>query len=107
MRSAERDRRVLRRWSVAALALIVGSTLAIAATYTPLFAAGDIRIRGSHDIPRAELLAIAGVNERSNVFHIDTRAVERRVEQDPRILEAHVTTSLPDLLAIRVVSRVP
>lgn len=107
MRNAERDRRVLRRWTIAAIGLIVLSTLAIAATYTPLFAASDIRIRGSHGIPRAELLALARVNDRSNVFHLDAGAVERRMEEDPRVLDARVTTAIPDTLTIRIVSRVP
>jgi cell division septal protein FtsQ len=39
------------------------------------------------------------------VFHLDTDAVERRLEADPRILEARVTTSLPDRIAIEIVPR--
>jgi cell division septal protein FtsQ len=107
MRNAERHRRVLRRWTVAAIAMIVLATVAVAATYTPLFAAADIRISGTLGIPRDEVLALARVDDRSNVFHLDPRVVERRLERDPRILEARVTTSLPDRLAIRIVSRVP
>jgi cell division septal protein FtsQ len=106
MRNAERDRRVLRRWTVAAIALIVLATLAVAATYTPLFAAADIQVRGAHGIPRAQVLALARVDERSNLFHLDPRAVERRLERDPRILEARVSTSLPDALTIEIVARV-
>jgi cell division septal protein FtsQ len=105
MRSADRERRILRRWTVAAIALILVATLGVAVTYTPLFGASDIRIRGPHGIPRAEVLALARVDEGSNVFHLDTRAVERRLERDPRILSARVTTSLPDRLAIEIVSR--
>jgi cell division septal protein FtsQ len=107
MRSADRERRILRRWTVVAIGLIAVATLAVAATYTPLFGASDIRVRGSHGMPRAEVLAVARVDGRSNVFHLDTRAVERRLEQDPRILEARVSTSLPDRLAIEIVTRTP
>ncbi|HWL89900.1 MAG TPA: FtsQ-type POTRA domain-containing protein [Actinomycetota bacterium] len=107
MRSAEPERRILRRWTVAALAVILLATLAVAFTYTPLFAARDIRVRGSGGIPRGEVLLLARVDERSNLFHLDTRAVERRLERDPRILEARVSTSLPDRLAIEIVSRTP
>jgi cell division septal protein FtsQ len=40
------------------------------------------------------------------VFHLDTGAVERRLEGDPRILEASVTTSLPDRVSIEIVPRI-
>src|SRR3990170_996386 len=107
MRSADSQRRIVRRWTVAAIGLILVATLAVAATYTPLFAAKDIRLRGSGRIPRADILSLARVDDRSNVFHLDARAVERRLERDPRILEAQVTTSLPDRLTIEIVSRTP
>jgi cell division protein FtsQ len=107
MRSADSQRRIVRRWTVAAIGLILVATLAVAATYTPLFAAKDIRLRGLGRIPRADILSLARVDDRSNVFHLDARAVERRLERDPRILEAQVTTSLPDRLTIEIVSRTP
>jgi cell division protein FtsQ len=107
MRSAEKERRTLRRWTVAAIGSILVATLAVATTYTPLFAASDIQLQGAHGIPGAEVLALARVDERTNVFHLDTRAVERRLERDPRILEARVATSLPDALRIAIVARTP
>jgi cell division protein FtsQ len=108
MRAADIERRkILRRWTLAGIALVLVATLAVAATYTPLFAAQDIRLRASADISRAEVLSVAGVDNRSNVFHLDTRAVERRLERDPRVLEARVTTSLPDTLSIEIVPRKP
>jgi cell division protein FtsQ len=107
MRPPESERRILRRWTIAGIALVLVATSAVAATYTPLFAAEDIRLRGSHGIPRAEVLSLARVDDRSNVFHLDARAVERRLERDPRVLEARVTTSLPDRLSIEIVQRTP
>lgn len=107
MRTAEAHRRILRRWTIAAFALVVIATLAVAATYTALFEANDIRLRGTHRIPRAEVLSLAEVSDRSNVFHLDASAVERRLERDPRILRARVTTSLPDGLTIEIVQREP
>ena len=76
MRAADAERRVLRRWTIAAFAIVLVATLGVAATYTTLFAAKDIRVRGSHPIPRAEILSLAHVNDRSNVFHLDASAVE-------------------------------
>jgi cell division protein FtsQ len=107
MRAAEAERRILRRWTIAALAAVLVATSAVAATYTSLFAAKTIELRGSHRIPRAEVLSLARVNDRSNVFHLDASVVERRLERDPRILEADVTTSLPDRLVIEIVQRMP
>jgi cell division protein FtsQ len=86
-----------------ALAIVTGG---VVATYTPLFAAGDIRIVGT-DLDPGELRTIAGVDDRTNVFHLDTEEVEGRLEGDPRILEATVTTSLPGSIRIAVVPRVP
>jgi cell division protein FtsQ len=107
MRAADAERRILRRWTIAAFVVVLVATLAVAATYTALFAAKDIELRGSHGIPRPEVLSLARVNDRSNIFHLDAGAVERRLERDPRILEAHVTTSLPDRLMIEIVPRMP
>jgi cell division protein FtsQ len=107
MRAADAERRVLRRWTIAAFAVVFLATLAVAVTYTALFAAKDIQLRGSHRISRVDVLSLAHVNNRSNVFHLDTSAVERRLERDPRILEARVTTSLPDRVTIELVQRMP
>lgn len=107
MRAADAERRMLRRWTLLAFAVVVLATLAVAVTYTSLFAARDIELRGSHRIPRAEILALARVNHRTNVFHLDASAVERRLERDPRIVEAHVIRSLPGRLTIEIVQRVP
>jgi cell division septal protein FtsQ len=86
-----------------ALAIV---TAGVVATYTPLFAAGDIRVAGT-DLRAGELLAIAGVDDRTNVFHLDTEEVERRLERDARILQATVTTSLPGSIRVAVVPRIP
>ncbi len=108
MRSADDKRfRILRRWTLLGIASVIVATSAVAATYTPVFAAKNIRLRGSAGISRAEVLSLARVDDRSNVFHLDADAVERRLERDPRILDARVTTSLPDTLSIQIVPRTP
>jgi cell division septal protein FtsQ len=85
------------------LALVTAGAVA---TYTPLFAAGDIRVAGTNLRPR-EVLAIADVDGGTNVFHLDVDDVERRLESDPRILRATVTTSLPGSIRIVVAPRTP
>ncbi len=105
MRTIDPHGRAARRSAVAGLALVLAATVAVAATYTSLFAAGDIRLDAPDGMTRADVLAIARVTDRSNVFHLDAGAVERRLERDPRILHARVTTSLPNRVAIEVVPR--
>jgi cell division protein FtsQ len=96
-----------RGWALAGLALIVLAGAAVAATYTPLFAARDIDVRGGGGLPRARVLDIARLDEDTNVFHLDVRATERRLEADPAILVATVSTILPDRVVIAVVPRTP
>jgi cell division protein FtsQ len=108
MRAPERDvARPHRGWALAGLVAIIVAGAAVAATYTPLFAARDIELRGDGDLPRAQILRIARVAEGTNVFHLDVRAVERRLEDDPRIVDATVSTGLPDRVEIAVVLRRP
>ena len=106
MRTIDPHGRAARRWAIAGLGLVAIATVAISITYTPLFAAGDIRLDAA-GLSRTQVLSIARVSDRSNVFHLDTGAVERRLERDPRILTATVTTSLPNRIAISIVPRAP
>ena len=103
----DRRRLRLRRAAIGGLVVVVLAVAAVASTYTPLFAAREIRISGTGAMPRAELLRLAGLTARSNVFHLDVRAVERRIERDPRILSTRVTTDLPHGVLIEVVRRRP
>lgn len=97
-----RERGHVRRWAAAGVATV--ALAGGAATYTPLFAADDIRIQGGA-VPDAEVLAIAGLDARTNVFHLDERLIEGRLRDDPRILDATVRTSLPDTIRISIVPR--
>jgi cell division protein FtsQ len=103
----DRRRVRLHRGAIAGLVLVALAVGAVVSTYTPLFAAREIRIRGTGAMPGAELLRLAGLTSRSNVFHLDARDVERRLERDPRLLSARVTTDLPHGVRITVVRRRP
>ena len=103
MRSGDRR----RGWAIAGIVVLLLAGIAVAATYTPLFAASDVRVHVPDGIARDDVLAIAGIVEGANVFHLDTGRAERRLERDPRILRADVRTSLPDTIAIRIVPRLP
>ena len=96
-----------RGWALAGLAAIVLAGAAVAATYTPLFAARDVEVRGSGELSRAQVLDIARMDEGTNVFHLDVGATERRLEADTRILTATVSRRLPDRVEIALVLRTP
>lgn len=107
MRADEAARRRLRPWAIAGIGIVLLGSGAVIATYTPLFAAGEIRVQGADGIRRAVILRVAGIGEGTNVFHLDARIVERRLLDDPRIMDARVTTALPHRVVIRIVRRVP
>ena len=96
-----------RGWALAGLATIVLAGAAVAATYTPLFAARAVEVRGGGELTRAQVLDIARVDADTNVFHLDVDATERRLRADPRILTATVSTTLPDRVEIALVLRTP
>jgi cell division septal protein FtsQ len=106
MPPAERARPAVRRLAVAMVATVALGAIAVAATYTPLFAARRISVDTS-GLVRDEVLRLAGIDPATNVFHLDVRVAERRLLRDPRILDATVATSLPDRIDIHVTPRVP
>ena len=57
-------------------------------------------------LPRSQVLRIAGVTPDTNVFTLDARAAERRLERDPWIADATVTKALPSTLVIDLHERI-
>ncbi len=87
MRAADAERRVLRRWTIAAFAIVLVATLAVAATYTALFAAKDIRAPRIPPHP-ARRDPLAGSCERP-LERVPSRCERRRTaagarSEDPR-----------------------
>lgn len=76
-------------------------------TYTPLFAARQIVVEGAVGLTREEVLALAKVDEDTNVFHLDADETAERLEASPWVRDASVVADLPDALTITVVERVP
>jgi cell division protein FtsQ len=95
-----------RRASAVAVVAAILAAASIGATYSPLFAASDIRVSAS-PLSRRVVLAIAGIDDRTNVFHLDADELERRLEGDPRVLRASVSTALPSHVRIRITPRLP
>ena len=76
-------------------------------TSTPLFHAKSIAVEGERHFSERQVLRIAGIDHDTNVFRLDEGAVRRRLERDPWIANAIVSTDLPSTISISVLERVP
>lgn len=97
-------RRRLATW-IAAAAIVVA--LVGGLTFTPLVGAREVLVEGNRALSDDAVAAIARVGEGTNVVHLDTAAVERRLEDDPWVERATVSTELPGTIVVRVVERIP
>jgi cell division protein FtsQ len=104
MRERARRRRVVG--VVVALA-VVGAAGGAAMTYSGVFGARTLIVRGTGFRSREEILATAGLAPGVNVFHLDTAGPVRALLTDPWIAEATVDTSLPSTVTVSVVERLP
>jgi cell division protein FtsQ len=66
-----------------------------------------IEVTGAARLSRAEVVARAAVSGATNVWWLDELAVERRLEADPWIADAHVSTGFPATIRIAIVERSP
>jgi cell division protein FtsQ len=110
-RAADRERPGRPRWMVRA-AVALGSVLLLGSGVlgflrSPYFAAEHISVQGATRLSAERVLRIGGVERGQNVVTFDTAATEDRLESDPWIASATVTTDLPDTIVVRVTERVP
>lgn len=100
--AARKRRRIA--FSVLALLLVAGAAYGI--SRTPLFAVGEVRVRGVERDRVDEVLTTASVPTGGNVLDVDTAAVAARVEALPWVADAGVRR-LPGAIEVRVTPRVP
>jgi cell division protein FtsQ len=74
---------------------------------SPLFAVDEVLVTGEERLTEAQVLRIAGLTGRPNVFSVDPEEIAGRLEADPRIARASVTTSLPGTVAIAIEELAP
>ncbi|KYZ77109.1 hypothetical protein AXX12_02955 [Anaerosporomusa subterranea] len=72
-----------------------------------LFSVGTVMVQGHRYLAEDEILRIAGVGARVNIFRLDTANIQRRLTQDLRIAGADVTRQLPGTIIISVRERQP
>jgi cell division protein FtsQ len=76
-------------------------------THSPLLRARTVEIRGASHLTDAQVGRLAGVSSGTNVLYLDPAAAVARLERDPWVADASVTTDLPSTVRIAVRERVP
>jgi len=89
---------------VASIALTTG--IAAGVTASPVFRARTIRIVGTDHLTRAEVLQLAGITSKTNVFYLDANDAEQRLERDVWVAGATIAKDLPSTVVIDVRERV-
>jgi cell division protein FtsQ len=100
-------RRALMPWAIALGAVMLLAAAGLVLTYTPVFHAKTITVRGEQRLTEQRILKLAGVGPATDVFHLDVGAVERRLERNPWVADAVVTKRLPSTLSVTVTERRP
>jgi cell division protein FtsQ len=95
------------RGTVAAASLLVLGLGILGFLRSPYFAADHISVEGTMRLAPERVLRVGGIERGQNVVTLDTAAIEDRLEADPWISSASVTTDLPDTVVVRITERVP
>lgn len=103
-------RRDSRKWRAAFYALLAAGVVATAGWVvflSPLLVVRSVVVTGTHLVPEAEVLAVAGVEPGTPLIRVDTAQVAARVDAIGQISGARVSRSWPDRVVIAVRERVP
>ncbi len=107
-RSRRRLRGLRRRWRVLLIVLAVlavAGGIAWALLGSRLFVVRSVIVTGTHLVPKAEVLAVAGVRPGTPLIRVDTAQVAARVETIRQVQSVQVTKSWPDRVVITVKER--
>jgi cell division protein FtsQ len=100
-------RRRLAPWAIVVGALAIVGGVGVGASYTPVFEAKTILVKGEHHLARSQVLKLAHLSNATNLLHADLGAAERRLERNPWVQDAQVSRSLPSTLKVDLTERVP
>ncbi len=96
-----------RAWAVGAVALAVIGTATFLLSRSSVFHVRHVEVTGAAHRSRADIVRLSGVARATNALWLDERAVELRLEQDPWIASAMVSTSFPWTVHVEVTERTP
>jgi cell division protein FtsQ len=105
-RGSERRDRLRKIGAISFIAAVLLLAAAVTLTRSPFFDARTIEVRGTSHESRGDVLRIAAITSKTNVFTLDAGAAEVRLERDPWIVEATITKHLPSELVIDIHERV-
>ena len=102
---AARQRRasILALW-LAALALLIAFFLFV---NSPYFTVGTVLVEGNKYVTVEEVLRVAGVPERINIFRLKTTELSERLMSDLRVSEVHIERKFPATIIISIKERQP
>jgi cell division protein FtsQ len=95
------------------LALVIGTSVSVAysvrhyALTSPRFSIQEVNLQGGKRVSPEQAREQAGVTLGTNVFALDTAACERKLLENPWIVQARVTRDLPRALRIEIKEREP
>lgn len=100
-----RRRGAVRRASLLAAALVPVCLLSWLLLASPLLAVAHVQVTGIRLLPRADVLAAAGVREGTPLARVDTVGVRRRVAALAPVARVRVVRAWPGTLLVRVTER--
>lgn len=98
-----------RAWAVGAVAFafaVIG-TAGFFLSRSSVFHVRHVDVAGAAHRSRADIVRLSGVTGATNALWLDERGVELRLEQDPWIASATVSTSFPWTVHVEVTERTP
>ncbi|MDU4959736.1 MAG: FtsQ-type POTRA domain-containing protein [Sporomusaceae bacterium] len=72
-----------------------------------LFSIGSVQVQGQRYMSEEEVLRIAGIGDRINIFRLDTDSIKQRLLQDLRIADVAISRRLPGTVIISLRERQP
>ena len=99
-----------RRWRAALFAVMAAGLIGAAAwaLFGPrLLVVRSVIVTGTHLVPKAEVLAVAGVRPGTPLIRVNTSRAAARVVTIPQVRSVRVATSWPDRVVIVIQERTP
>lgn len=101
-----RGRYLARRW-VAVLVVLSVVAVAYLVMFTSLLGVRSVEVIGTKDVPRADVLEAAAIEEGTPMVRLDADEAAARVAELPRVFEVVVERSWPSTVEIVITERTP
>ncbi|EGO62573.1 cell division protein FtsQ/DivIB [Acetonema longum] len=75
--------------------------------HSDFFLVGTVSIQGNHHLSKEEILQIAGIPERINIFRLNTTDIANKLLKDLRIYEVKILRKYPATVIINIRERQP